>query len=145
MVLDLDDATYIAYTSPTYGALAAKLKWFSKTDSLINWASVVTCGNRAIAEYVMSKQARARIIPTVVDTNLFRPLTTQIERDPIALGWIGTHSTFPYLESIFPALSELAARHEFRLKIVGSGKAEVTVPNVKIENLEWKLDREIEH
>ena len=37
------------------------------------------------------------------------------------LGWIGTHSTFPYLESIFPVLSELAMDHSFRLKVVGAG------------------------
>ncbi|MFS8087409.1 MAG: hypothetical protein ACMG6H_17390, partial [Acidobacteriota bacterium] len=46
MVLDLDDATYVSYTSPTYGKIGKALKWFSKTDDLIRWAKVVTCGNR---------------------------------------------------------------------------------------------------
>src|SRR6266436_302505 len=55
MVLDLDDATYVSYTSPTYGNLGQKLKWFSKTDDLIRWSRIVTCGNRSIAEYVQSK------------------------------------------------------------------------------------------
>ena len=73
MVLDLDDATYVAYSSPTYGGLGKALKWFSKTEDLIKWAGVVTCGNRSIAEYVSSKGARARVIPTVVDTSIFRP------------------------------------------------------------------------
>ncbi len=45
MVLDLDDATYVSYTSPTYGGLGKALKWFSKTDDLIKWAALVTCGN----------------------------------------------------------------------------------------------------
>ena len=45
MVLDLDDATYVPYTSPTYGGVGRVLKWFSKTDDLIRWAAVVTCGN----------------------------------------------------------------------------------------------------
>src|SRR5438132_903795 len=52
MVLDLDDATYVSYTSPTYGRAGQSLKWFGKTDDLIRWATLVTCGNRAIAEYV---------------------------------------------------------------------------------------------
>src|SRR5258705_13998361 len=73
MVLDLDDATYVSYTSPTYGKLGKALKWFSKTDDLIKWAAIVTCGNRSIAEYVSSRGAQARIIPTVVDTDIFRP------------------------------------------------------------------------
>src|SRR6267143_4182966 len=73
MVLDLDDATYVPYTSPTYGKLGRALKWVGKTDYLIRWASVVTCGNRSIAEYVESKGATVRIIPTVVDTGVFFP------------------------------------------------------------------------
>jgi glycosyltransferase involved in cell wall biosynthesis len=73
MVLDLDDATYVPYTSPTHGKLGKTLKWFSKTDDLIRWASLVICGNRAIAEYVAGKGKAARIIPTVVDTDVFKP------------------------------------------------------------------------
>lgn len=141
LVLDLDDATYVSYTSPTYGSLGRHLKWFSKTDDLIRWAKIVTCGNPAIAEYVASKGAIARVIPTVVDTDLF--YTASREAGPVVLGWIGTHSTFPYLETIFPVLQNLAREHHFLLKIVGAGKQEVTIPGVEVENLEWKLEREI--
>jgi glycosyltransferase involved in cell wall biosynthesis len=143
MVLDLDDATYVSYTSPTYGRVGKALKWFSKTDDLIRWANIVTCGNRAIAEYVSSKGATARIIPTVVDAEIFRPALHRPAGEAVVLGWIGTHSTFPYLESIFPVLRDLAQKHKFRLKVVGSGKSEVVIPGVTIENVPWKLEREI--
>lgn len=142
MVLDLDDATYVSYASPTYGSLGQKLKWFRKTDDLIRWASIVTCGNRAIAEYVKGKGTMASIIPTVVDTERFLPIPVG-RNDPPVLGWIGTHSTFPYLEKVFPVLQELAKRHRFVLKIVGAGKDSVVMPGVEVMNLEWKLDREI--
>lgn len=144
MVLDLDDATYISYTSPTYGRLASSLKWFGKTDDLIRWAKIVICGNRTIAEYVSSKGTQARIIPTVVSMEHFRPASPEIERAPPVLGWIGTHSTFKYLERIFPALQELARTVSFRLKIVGAGVDKIEVPGVEIENLSWSLEREIE-
>jgi glycosyltransferase involved in cell wall biosynthesis len=147
LVLDLDDATYVSYTSPTYGRLGSALKWFSKTDDLIRWAQVVTCGNRSIAEYVESKGRRAVIIPTVVDTELFRPRAmeaTNAQAGPPVLGWIGTHSTFPYLEMIFPALQQLAREHNFRLKIVGAGRERVEIPGVEVESLDWNLAREIE-
>ena len=165
MVLDLDDATYVSYTSPTYGDFGKSLKWFSKTDDLIRWATIVICGNRSIAEYVTSKGARARIIPTVVDTEVFRPACPPANaggpdndrpvdaggidkpshrtNSRVVLGWIGTHSTLPYLESIFPVLSELARNHDFRLKIVGTGKDEIKIPGVEVENLRWSLEREV--
>jgi glycosyltransferase involved in cell wall biosynthesis len=144
MVLDLDDATYVSYDSPTYGGFSRSLKWFSKTDDLIRWATMVTCGNRSIAEYVESKGARARIIPTVADTEIFKPVARNDPQAPLRLGWVGTHSTFPYLESIFPVLSSLAERFSFRLKIVGSGRDRVTVPGVTVENLGWAMDREVQ-
>jgi glycosyltransferase involved in cell wall biosynthesis len=145
LLLDLDDATYVAYTSPTYGRLASALKWFSKTDDLIRWAKVVTCGSRAVAEYVESKGGRAVLVPTVVDTDLFRPAARGKDDDtrtPV-VGWVGTHSTFPYLASIFPALEELARSHRFRLKIVGAGREGVSVAGVEVENLPWELVREV--
>ena len=143
LVLDLDDATYVPYTSPTYGKLGKALKWFSKTDDLIRWADIVTCGNRAIAEYARSKGAKTRIIPTVVNTDIFRP-PSRMPHDPLVLGWIGTRTTFPYLKSVFPALQELARTHPFRLKIVGGGERTTNIPGVEVENLEWTLEGEVE-
>ncbi len=146
LVLDLDDATYISYSSPTYGRLGKVLKWPGKTDRLIRWASVVTCGNRTIAEYVRSQGTEAVVIPTVVDTDRFRPASGSDRRDPSVpvIGWIGTHSTYPYLESIFPALQDLARSHRFLLKIIGSGRDRILVPGVSVQTLDWSLEREVE-
>jgi glycosyltransferase involved in cell wall biosynthesis len=142
MVLDLDDAIYVRYLSPTYGRLGSALKWFSKTDNLIRWARVVTCGNRTIAEYVTAKGARAAIIPTVVDTEKFHPVERP-ESDVPVVGWVGTHSTYQYLATIFPALQRLARDFQFRLKVVGAGRDEIEVPGVQVESLSWSLNREI--
>lgn len=146
MVLDLDDATYVPYTSPTYGKLGKALKWFSKTDDLIRWAGIVTCGNRAIAEYAESKGAKTQIIPTVVDTDIFVPRqrVPPLTDDRLVLGWIGTHSTFPYLRAVFPVIQDLAKTHRFKLRIVGAGTSTVSIPGVEVENLEWQLEREVE-
>jgi glycosyltransferase involved in cell wall biosynthesis len=143
MVLDLDDATYVRYKSPTYGRLGAALKFFGKTDALIRRSAVVTCGNQAIADYVSSKGGRAVVIPTVVDLDRFRPAPKRDGAAPV-LGWVGTHSTYPFLQSIFPVLSDLARGHSFRLRVVGSGAERVEVPGVEVENLEWSLEREPE-
>ena len=143
MVLDLDDATYVSYKSPTYGRLGSMLKWFSKTNDLIRWSRLVTCGNREIAAYVSSKGRPAVVIPTIVDTDSFRPRAESPGNDVPVIGWIGTHSTFPYVRTIFPVLERLARAHRFRLRLVGAGEDKVEIPGVEIENLPWELDREI--
>lgn len=141
MILDLDDATYISYVSPTYGKIGSFFKFFGKTDKLIKRADVVICGNRFIAEYVESKGTKAVIIPTVVDTEKFTPFEKN-NKVPV-IGWVGTHSTFTSLESLFPVLKDLAKKYDFVLKIVGSGRDKIEIEGVKVENLKWNLEREI--
>lgn len=140
MVLDLDDATYVRYESPTYGKAGSLLKCFGKTDRLIRLAEIVTCGNRFIAEYVENLGTRAAVIPTVADTEIFKPL--EKNNDPPVIGWIGTHSTFAALERLFPVLERLAENYRFRLKIVGAGKDEIKLPGVEVENRRWSLEKE---
>jgi len=141
MILDLDDATYVSYVSPTFGRLGSALKFFGKTDNLIRRSSVVVCGNRLIAEYVGSKNVPTVVIPTLVDTDLFRP-GEKNNAVPV-IGWIGTHSTFPFLEMLFPVLSKLGEKYRFVLKIVGSGQQNISIPNVKVETVRWHRDREV--
>lgn len=142
MILDLDDATYLPYVSPTYGKIGSFFKFFGKTDNLIKSADVVICGNRFIAEYVSEKGTEAVIVPTVVDTEKFKPIEKNNEIPVV--GWIGTHSTFPLLQSIFPVLQDLAKKHRFTLKIVGAGSNKIEIDGVNIENLQWNLERETE-
>jgi glycosyltransferase involved in cell wall biosynthesis len=143
MVLDLDDATYLRYISPTYGRLGSGLKFFGKTDKLIKRAVVVTCGNRFIAEYVKRKGTKAVVIPTVVDLNQFKPQQSRNNPDgDLTIGWVGTHSTFPFLQSIFPVLEKLSIRHRFKLRIVGAGREEIRIRGVDVQNLHWSMERE---
>ena len=141
LILDLDDATYLSYVSPTYGRFGSFFKFFGKTNKMIKRADAVICGNRFIAEYVTGKGAKAFVIPTVVDTEKYFP-GQKTNAIPV-IGWIGTHSTFPFLESIFPVLEELGKKYEFVLKIVGAGRESIKLSGVKIENLKWSLEREI--
>jgi len=138
MIVDLDDANWIAYPSPVYGRLATWLKWPSKTDRLIRWARTVTCGSPYIASY-----ARGVVIPTVVDTKRFRPAPRPDNATPI-IGWVGTHSTYAYLERLLPIFERLASEVPFRLRIVGSGRPKIDVRGLEVETQPWSLEREVE-
>jgi len=141
MVLDLDDATYIPYNSPTYGRLGSTLKFFGKTDSLIKNSRAVVCGNSNIAKYVSRFNIRSVEISTIVDNSLFVPIE-RTNPDPV-IGWIGTHSTFRFLSALIPILERLSREYKFTLKLIGSGRDEVRIEGVRVENLPWKLETEI--
>jgi glycosyltransferase involved in cell wall biosynthesis len=145
VVLDLDDATYISYDSPTYGRMARWLKWPGKTDRLIASASMVSCGNQTIADYVEARGTSATIVPTVVDLERWTPRPPGAEatgNELPVVGWVGSHSTLPYVQTMAPALAELATTHKFRVLLVGGGRLDV--PGAEIETRPWRLDREID-
>lgn len=141
IVLDLDDATYVSYVSPRFGKLGSKLKFFGKTDRLIDRSRLVICGNRFIADYVNDRGKHALVIPTVVNGDIFCPI--EQKNDLPVIGWIGTHSTFPFLERLFPIFQQLSEKHRFRLRIVGSGKSDVSIAGVETVVVDWDLGREI--
>jgi glycosyltransferase involved in cell wall biosynthesis len=146
LVVDLDDPTWIAYDSPTFGRTGRLLKWPGKTDWLIDRAAVVTCGSPAIVRHAEERGATARLVPTVVDTEVFRPRGPPAGGAGVAevplVGWIGTHSTLPYLTSIAPALSRAAVEASFRLLVVG-GPGDLGVEGVEVEQRPWALAREV--
>ena len=144
LLLDLDDSTWIPHDSPVYGRLATLLKWPAKTNRLIRWARLITCGSPNIAAYVRSRGAEAVVVPTIVDTARFRPRGVRAGEGVPMVGWIGTHSTYPFLERLFPLFSQLASELPFRLMIVGSGCATIRVPGVEVESRPWRMDREVE-
>jgi glycosyltransferase involved in cell wall biosynthesis len=175
IVLDLDDATWVAYDSPTYGRLGRWLKYPKKTDRLIDLATRVTAGNRTIADYAVSRGTPATIVPTVVDVDRWTPRptnatdatnateatdatnatnatdatnATNATDEPPVIGWIGSHSTYPYLTTIAPALRRLAQTHAFTLRIVGAGHANNDVradfgDAVDVDTRPWQLHTEI--
>jgi glycosyltransferase involved in cell wall biosynthesis len=144
LVLDLDDPTWIFTTSPVYGRLATWLKWPSKTDHLIRWAQTVICGNETIASHVRETGTPAVVMQTIVDTNVFVPRADgAAPSDVPVVGWIGTHSTWSFVESILPVLEDLAKTAEFRFRVIGSGRGHVAARNVNVELVPWRLDREV--
>jgi glycosyltransferase involved in cell wall biosynthesis len=141
IVLDLDDATWISSASPVYGRLASLLKW-PKADWLIRRARIVTCGSPNVAAHAGSCGSEAVVIPTVVDTRRFRPRASRESGIP-TIGWIGTHSTFKFVERLLPIFERLARETPFRLMIVGSGRDDIRIPGVDVETRAWTMEREI--
>jgi glycosyltransferase involved in cell wall biosynthesis len=142
LILDLDDATYLERASEVFGTFASALKWRGKTTTLISWARHTVCGNPEIADFIREQGGSWSILPTIVDTDIFRPRETTNGGVPV-IGWIGSHSTFPYLKQLQEVFNILATSHRFRVRIVGAGKGTLEVPRAEVEFLPWQLEREV--
>jgi glycosyltransferase involved in cell wall biosynthesis len=142
LVLDLDDPTWIPQESLPHGRLATALKPPSKTDSLIDRASLVTCGSRSIADHVRSRGRTTVLVGPAVDTDVFRPQPRPSGAHLPVVGWIGSHSTYPYLASILPALRAVSRDHPFRLLVVGAGQAPPPLPGIEVDWRDYSQARE---
>jgi glycosyltransferase involved in cell wall biosynthesis len=140
LIYDFDDAIFLR--GQHNSALINLLKNPGKVRSIIRMSTAVIAGNAYLAEFARRYNPHVTIIPTPVDTGTFRLQPARPQARPV-IGWIGSHSTARYLESLTPAFQKLATRHEFEFRIIGAGKG-INMPGVPVVNKPWSLRTELE-
>ncbi len=144
LVFDFDDSIFVPYCSPTYGRLATWLKHPQKTSDIISMSAHVLAGNQYLADYARDYNSSVSILPTVVDVEQFAsvPQVPKVD-ERLIVGWIGSHSTAPYLDIVKPALQQLARHHDFILRVIGAGKP-TEIPGLRVENRPWQMRNEVQ-
>lgn len=142
IVYDFDDAIFLPNVSEANRAISF-LKTTSRPSEIIGFSRQVMVGNEFLAQYARRFNANVSVVPTAVDTTRFAPrAATPRAAGPLVVGWIGSPTTFHYLESIAPLLQDVATRHPFVLKVSGAGKP-VRFPGVSVQDVPWSLDQEV--
>jgi glycosyltransferase involved in cell wall biosynthesis len=142
VVFDFDDAIFLPNVSDANRAIAF-LKQPGRVATILRHSTRVTVGNGFLAEYARRHNPAVTVIPTVVDTTRFVPRS-----DPpapggrLVVGWIGSPTTFPYLQSLSGVLRTVAERHPFILKVSGAGQP-VRFPGVDVREVPWSLADEV--
>jgi glycosyltransferase involved in cell wall biosynthesis len=139
-VYDFDDAVWIRYRSPANPGFS-RLRWPSKTATYCRHARLVLAGNPQLRQYAERVGGRATVVPTTIDTVRYGVPDRPANRVPI-IGWTGSYSTEPYLETIRPALEDLAKRHRYKLVVVGGGA--FRLEGVPVEHRPWRAEREVQ-
>lgn len=142
IVYDFDDAIFLPNVSEANKAISF-LKDPSRVATILTLSREVIVGNQFLADYARRYARSVTVIPTAVDTNRFVPRTgaRHYERD-LVVGWIGSPTTFSYLESLADVLREVAGRHRFILKVSGAGRA-VNFPGVHVQVVPWSMSDEV--
>ncbi|WP_149536332.1 glycosyltransferase family 4 protein [Siccirubricoccus phaeus] len=120
-----------------------RLRDFERPARLIARANRTVVGSDYLAAYARRHAPAERVvlIPTVVDTESFRPAP----RPPdgrLVVGWIGTPRNTAYLRAIWPGLAE-AARRDPRLHYCFVGAEPFPTGEVQAEFRHWTLESEI--
>jgi glycosyltransferase involved in cell wall biosynthesis len=138
LVFDFDDSIHLPSTTGWRGAVSTP----RSTRRLVESAARVFAGNAYLADWARTYSSAVDIVPTVVDTELYRPRMRE-PRDVPLVGWVGSPSTAKYLDVVVPILTELAKSFRFRMRIVGAGRP-IAVEGVEVESPPWRAAGEHE-
>ena len=138
VIYDCDDAVfhmYDAHRNPL-------VRWLlgTKLAPLMRRASVCLCGNAYLESYAAQFCRNSLIVPTVVDTDAYVPRAKKGSAPPV-VGWIGSPSTWRYVEPLLPAILPRIAAAGGRFRAVGPGPRARGIPGV--EAVDWSEDSEI--
>lgn len=142
VVYDFDDAIFLPSVSEANQAFAF-LKNPGRVAPIVARSTHVVVGNEFLASYARRFNPAVTVIPTAVDTTRFKPRDSKPAGDrELVVGWIGSPTTFPYLESLAPVLREVNARHPFRLKVCGAGRP-VNFRGLNVDVVPWSMADEV--
>lgn len=138
-IYDFDDAFYLRYRGGNLGAL--RLLLGGKFDTVMRGAAAITAGNATLTAYARTLNTNVSVLPSVVDTVHFSP-GAQNDNPVFTVGWIGSPSTAPYLQSLVAPLQTLGREQPLRLVVIG-GKAP-QIENVEVLEIPWSEDSEVD-
>ena len=142
ILYDYDDAMFLPQRQGR-GALG-RFEALETPKRLMAMSHTVLAGNSFLAEYARPYARRVVVLPTCIDTSRFRPPERPSARDGcLRVGWIGSHSTTKYLQSLRTVLEAVGQRVPFRLDVVGSSSS-LSVPGIAVERSRWCLEREVD-
>ncbi|MCX7639336.1 MAG: glycosyltransferase family 4 protein, partial [Pyrinomonadaceae bacterium] len=141
IVFDFDDAIFVPYKSPANGYLSY-LKFPHKTAEICRLSTQVIVGNQYLADYAIKFNKNVTIIPTTIDTEKYKVVKKNADKQKPTIGWSGSFSTVQHLDTIRNVFRELAKTETFRLRVIGTSNYEI--PGVEVESMPWRSETEIQ-
>ena len=139
IVYDYDDAIFLPAASSANRALSW-LKFPRKVKKICSIAAHVMVGNQYLADYALKWNNKVSIVPSTIDMNKYQFDASQRSTDKPVIGWSGSITTVPYLETVGPALQKLAREEEFRFRFIGPSEWKLT--GVDVESVRWRSKTE---
>jgi glycosyltransferase involved in cell wall biosynthesis len=140
VLFDYDDAIFHMYDFEDRTLLRRLLG--GKLEPLLRRACACCCGNAYLRDYAAHFCPNSLILPTVVNTDVYRPVPKK-DGGPPVVGWIGSPSTWAYARPLIPLLRDFARSEKARVKIVGAGAAAEADRFPGLELVEWSEQSEV--
>lgn len=141
MVFDFDDAIWINVISKNNRGFGW-LKSGSKTSKIIAYSDKIFAGNDYLANHALKFNKNVVIIPTTIDTDIYKP-NYSISKEKIIIGWSGSTSTIEHFQFAIPALEMLKAKFGTKIEILVIGDSSYKNSDLGIIGRPWTLETEL--
>jgi glycosyltransferase involved in cell wall biosynthesis len=139
VIYDFDDAIMYSPNNPGRHS-PSHLNGFRRSSKL---AHLVIAGNSYLAQHAQKFNTNVKILPTGLDTKLYRVEPKKKEDGRLRLVWIGSRSTLQYLAEIKPALERIGLRYDnVVLRIICDSF--FNLKNMGVEKRRWSLEKQVE-
>lgn len=143
-IFDFDDAIFLSSSSKP-NSFIEKFKNPSKIRGIIRLSSCVIAGNNYLAKFALKENNNVFILPTCIDSQVYRPCARKEAGNVVTIGWIGSITTSGFLEmmgNVFKQVSQRFGSKKVRFRIVGGECLGNQLDNLTCK--EWSLEEEIE-
>lgn len=131
MILEFDDAIFFTFL---HGR---------KIPQLIRMSKHVIVGNRFLKNYAQQYNPNVTVIPTVVNTEQYRPKDDYRVQGQVNIGWVGLAYNLPYVQNLARTFLKLKREIEdFKFTVICSKGLEID--GVATVFKPWNHDEEIE-
>jgi glycosyltransferase involved in cell wall biosynthesis len=141
VIVDYDDAIFHIYDAAPNPLVRRFLG--RKLAPLLRRAAACCCGNAYLQRYAEQYCPNSIILPTVVDTSVYRPSSKSETDGAPVIGWIGSPSTWRNVQPLLPLLRRLHDEFGVRLRVVGAGDGARGDRFDGLELVEWSEESEV--
>jgi glycosyltransferase involved in cell wall biosynthesis len=143
VIYDIDDMIFITSHDHIKTSLFQKLKGRKKPVVLMRHAKYVIVCTPKLEEIALetNKYKNAIDISSTFDTARFVPVKEYAQHEPVTIGWTGTHSTIPFLETLQPILAAVAKQRKIKLLVIAN--KEYAMKDVPTEFIPWSAENEV--
>lgn len=137
MIFDVDDAVFLDANSQD----APRRR--HTFERCVEVAAHYIAGNDFLAENG-GQPSKTSVIPTVIDTDVYRPPEAAAPDGTVVVGWIGSRTTVRYIDQVLPALRQLRDRYpQVVVRIVCSHMPDHLAAEERFEFVPWSKEKEI--
>jgi glycosyltransferase involved in cell wall biosynthesis len=143
VIFDFSDPVHLLHLDT--GRSLFKRSLFYVTDrrrfyKTLKIASHIVVENESLA-VLKSSKSDAVVMRGPIDCHHFSPVAKN-NKETVTIGWTGSPSTYSFIEPLLAKIDNLGSKMKLEVVLVGSGKTNVELQNVKVRCVDWSLENE---